>query len=70
MEKDIITHLKIIEAQNNAIIVRQGYLGAIMMIIGAERGKKVRELCEKYYDGLNEAFNKNYVEPLKELVKE
>ena len=42
MEKDIITHLKIIEAQNNAIIARQGYLGAMMVVLGAERGINVR----------------------------
>lgn len=67
--EEVIKHLQVIEAQNNAIMARQGCLGGMLVILGAERGKKIRELCEKYYKEMGEAFDKYYTQELEKIIK-
>lgn len=68
--EEIIQHCKAIEAQNNAILVRQSSIGGMLLVLGASQGGKVREICDKCCKDMEESLDKFYTKPLREMLGE
>ena len=66
----IIQHLRAIEMQNNAILVRQDVLAGMLVLLCTCNGKEMEKYSKKLYKEMGSLLDKYYTEPLKKMIDE
>ena len=68
---DTITqHLRAIEMQNNAILVRQDVLAGMLVLLCAYNGKEMEKYSKKLYKQMGSLLDEYYTKPLKKMMDE